>query len=361
MIAAAVFGLLIAGGVGAYFTRPPKIDFDQPRWEKLCLANYAWFGDFYDSMSDDEKKKLSADPYPAQVVKLLNDAGSDLPKYLPKAIAKQGQTAKVLAAAPTDAARTGYGPYYTKQGAELIDNISQAMTAAQWPLLGTLDATAATYEKRGWYKPAGGIRNLIASARPPVIPTTPIDVTERAKLLHPVDILANIDATITASKTVVDIDRRWTSIEAQIHQLPQTHVPLLDAFPKFAEDFARSGEPPAPATSQPETSATAVAYAGTLKDVQDLATAFTAIEKVVTQLAADLKSKEIVYTEFAKDPAAQLPPDGKITIDMYSHIPEIAQGYVKLPTDPRRRSVGCDAHQGPERYDQGDHQRECAG
>ncbi len=201
LIAAAVLGVLILGGVGAWiFTRPPKIDFDQPRWEKLCLSYHAWFGDFLDNMTDDEKKKLAADPYPAQIVKLLNDAGRDLPKYEPKAIAKQGQTPKFLAANPTDAARTGYGPYYTKQGDELIDRIRDAMTPAQWPLLGTLDITAAAYEKRGWFKPAAGIRALIASARPPPSPPHRSTSTNAPKPSPPWTPLPTLSAPSTPPK-----------------------------------------------------------------------------------------------------------------------------------------------------------------
>ena len=268
----------------------------------------------------------------------MNDASRDRSRISPQAISKQGAKPKDLAGLSEKDDNfvnisTGYGPNYTKEGTDLIDKVAEAMSPAQWPLLGRLDATATAYEKRGWVKPAAGIRGLIASAQPPVIPTQPADVTERVKAIHPVNVLGAINRTVTASQIVTTIDSQWNSIESQIKQLPETHVPLLDAFPKFAEDFPRSVGGPV-AESQP-----GKPVEGTLDDVKNLATAFGTIEQVVTKLATDLnrKDQQIEFAEFAKDPAVQLPAggEGKITLAMYEHVPEMAQGYVRLPTDPR--------------------------
>ena len=167
LIAASIFLVLVVGG-GAlwFFTRPPKLDFNQSNWEKLCLSYYAWFGDFSDRMSDDNvKRKFSAAPYPTEIVKLFSDASKDLDKYQPKSIAQKPSSPDDLAIHPTDEAKTGYGPYYTKQGDQLIDSVTGSLTPAHWPLLRQLDKTAKTYQDRGWQKPAAGIRSIIDAAR----------------------------------------------------------------------------------------------------------------------------------------------------------------------------------------------------
>ncbi len=339
LIAASIFLVLVVGG-GAlwFFTRPPKLDFNQPNWEKLCLSYYAWFGDFSDRMSDDnQKRKFSAAPYPAEIVKLFNDASKDLDKYQPKSIAQKPSSADDLAMHPTDEAKTGYGPYYTKMGDELVDNVTASLTPAHWPLLTQLDKTAKTYQERGWQKPAAGIRSIIEAARPPALPATPIDIEARVKLVQPVDIVGSIEKTIKASRSVDDITARWTHIQALMQQLPATDVPLLKVLPKFAEDIPRSEVDP----SKP----------ANLEDVTSLAASFTQVEKFVTQLVAEFSPKpghEIVYAELAKDPAAQLPPNGVPTLEQYNALPAIATGYVKMNDDPRAAVTASWKTRGPQ-------------
>jgi hypothetical protein len=338
VLIATVCVMLIAGGVATWLVlRPKKIDFNEARWQELCLDYHAWFEEF-DGNFDDAKQKLSAEPYPVGVVKLMSEANRDRARISPQAISKQGAKSKDLAGLTEKDDNfvnisTGYGPNYTKEGTDLVDKVAKALSPAQWPLLGRLDATAATYEKRGWVKPAAGIRGLIASAQPPVIPTQPVDLADRVKAIHPVNVLGAINRTVKASEIVTTIDQQWKTIEAQIKQLPETHVPLLDAFPKFAEDFPRTVGGTV-AESQP-----GKPVEGTLDDVKSLATAFGTIEKVVTTLASDLnrKDQQIEFSEFAKDPAVQMPAggEGALTLAMYEHVPEMAQGYVKLPKDPR--------------------------
>jgi hypothetical protein len=339
LLIAAAGGVLVVGGVATWLLlRPAKIDFNEARWQKLCLGYHAWFETF-DENFDDAKQKLSAEPYPVGVVKLMNDASRDRAKISPQAISKQGGRSKDLAGLSEKDENfvnisTGYGPNYTKEGTDLIDGIAQAMSPAQWPLLGKLDATAKAYEQRGWLKAAAAIRGLVASAQPPVIPTQPADVAERIKEIKPVDVLAKIGQAVQGAETVATIDHQWDTIEAEIKKLPATHVPLLDAFPKFAEEYPRTLG--GGATSQP-----GKPVEGTLEDVKNLATAFVTIEQVVTKLAADLNRADapIDFAEFAKDPAVQLPGSGGgaggLTLAMYEHVPEMAQGYVKLPVDPR--------------------------
>jgi hypothetical protein len=337
LIGAAALVLVGCGVATWLLLRPAKIDFNEARWQTLCLGYHAWFEEFVDDFSDEEKKKLASDPYPTQVVALMSDAARDLPKLSPAAIANQGAKPKDLAAlAPGDEhfgdISTKYGPNYTKEGTDLIDKVAQAMSPAQWPLLGRLDATAAAYEKRQWVSQAAEIRELIASAQPPVIPTQPADLAERIKDIHPVDVIHNIDRTVRAAQTVATIEQQWNTIQEQIKLLPQTHVPLLDALPQFAENFPRTVSGPAVETQPGKPP-------GRLENVKNLATAFATIETVVTKLAADLnrKDQQIDFAEFKNDPAVQLPAGGggAITLAMYEHLPEMAQGYVKLPTDPR--------------------------
>jgi formylglycine-generating enzyme required for sulfatase activity len=325
LIAASVLFVLVVGGASLwFFTRPPKIDFDGPRWEKLCLSYHSWFGDFVDQFADDAtKKKFAAGPYPPEVLKLLADAGKDLEKYAPKAIARQPSSADDLAAAPTDNAKTGYGPYYTQKGDELIDAVTAALTPDHWPLLKQLDKTAADFDGRGWKKPAAGIRGLIAAARPPALPPPSPDPRARANAVQKADVVASIDRTIQAAKAVADINARWAHIEDLLKQLPQTPVPLLQALPAFAEQFPRSEADPA----QP----------ATLADVTALADAFGKVETVLTGLVSDLKpagGRDIVFAELAADPAAQVPP-GPLTPESFTGLPAVARGYVKLAADPR--------------------------
>ena len=161
LIAASILFVLAAGGgLTYYMLLPPKLDFNQPAWEKLCLSYHGWFGDFLDHFADDAtKRKFSASPYPPEITRFISDAGTDLDLYQPKTIARQPSVPlDELAVHPTDYAKKGYGPYYTKKGDELIDSITGTLTPDHWPLLKNLDDTATTYTQARLEQPAAGIR-----------------------------------------------------------------------------------------------------------------------------------------------------------------------------------------------------------
>jgi hypothetical protein len=335
---AALILLIVGGSLTAYFlTRKPHVDFDGPRWEKLCLAYYAWFGDFSKHFADEKvRAQFSSGDYPADIVKLYLDAGKELSRYEPRAIAGKLVSADELALEPGEDVKIDPAPYYTREGVKLIDNVAAALTPERWPLLGKMDKTAADYDTRGWKKAAAGIRALIAAAQPPEIAVPTTQAAEARPAAERVEevrrlvkqrgggekVFATIDATIKASRTVADIDARWARIGVLMKGLPQTDVPLLKALPEFAADLPKSDLEPG--------------HEPSLADVTSLAESFTKIEAVVTQLVADLNPKpgrEIIFAELARDPAAQV--QGKATLDQYTALPALAANYVKLATDPR--------------------------
>jgi hypothetical protein len=324
MIAAAIVLLVILGGTATWwFTREKKIDFSQDNWEKLCLSYYSWFDNFAD-MDDATKKKYLSDPrYPAEAVRLL-DAAKDLAKYKPQKISQTMQSAQSLASAPTDEAKTGYGPNYTKHGVDLIDSVSEALSPSHWPLLGQLDRTAEAYDKRGWTRPAAGIRKLIDSAKPPELPKTG-DVAERVKQIHPVNEFVSIEKTVSASQTVTDIDASWQRITQKIDGVEKIpgKIPLLEHFKEFAEDLPRAQSAGAPPNE------------GTLDDVRALAQSFKQIDEALDKLAM-LKDPPYDLSALAGDPAAQFAAGDKLTIDRFTGLIAIAdRDYKRLVPDPR--------------------------
>ena len=331
LIAASIlFVLIFGGGAVWFFTRPPKLDFSQDNWEKLCLNYAGWFGDFAGQMSDDNvKKKYSNAPYPADVVKAFNDFSKDLEKISPQAVAKQPSGTIDLAIAPTDDAKTGYGPYYTQQGDKLIDAVQAALTPAHWQILQQLDKTQKAYDERGWGKPAAGIRSIIDGAKPPELPPKSKPIADRAKLVQPVNLSGNIEKTIKAANTVRDIDAGWARIQDDLKALPQgaaQEVPLIKALPQFAQDLPKSqADAGTPAT---------------LQDVTTLSAAFKQIDDLIKQVSAQLApaGKEIDYAQLASDPAAQLPAGAALSVESFKSLPQIVPGYIKIAAkdDPTR-------------------------
>ncbi len=332
-IAIAAALLIAAGSVGLYFLlRAPRADYSQANWARLCLSYDSWFGDFVDAATDPaSEKKFAADPadYPAQVIALLNAAGPKLPTYKPTALARSGHSLSDLAVHPTEDAKSGVNAYTTGEALKLIDAVQAALApgkdaASGWPLLTSLDQTVADYKHNGWNKPANAIADLIAAARPPVFPTLPGENAPPPKIER-VDELARIEKTVTAARSVKDIQKRWDTIQATLKTLPQTHVPLLENLDKFAIDSARSPD-----------------EAGTLDDVTGLAASFARVETLLTDLSAELNRKDqtIVYDELAKDPAAQLPAGGveALTLANYTTLPGLAKAYVQLPVDPTAKT-----------------------
>lgn len=336
---AALVLLLIGGGLTVYLmNRRPHVDFDQPRWEKLCLAYYVWFGEFSQHLADPAtRQRFSTGDYPAEIARLFADA-RELSRFAPKAIAGKLTSADELALQPTEDVKLDPGPYYTQQGVLLIDGVAAALTPERWPLLDRMSKTAASYETRGWKKAAVGIRSLVEAARPPNLdppapaegtgPTPVPSIAERVEAARKLAsgggdrVFANIDATIMASRSVADIESRWTRIQELLRQLPQTEVPLLNSLPAFAQSLPRSELEPG--------------YQPTLADVTALAETFTRIEEVASRLVTELASqpgREIVYSELARDPAAQVA--GAPTFEQFSALPALAAKYVKLATDPR--------------------------
>lgn len=323
LIAASVLVLAIAGGGAAwYFTRPPKLDFNEGRWEELCLSYAGWFNDFSGQMSDaNMKQKYASAPYPTDVAKAFGDYAKDMDKISPQAIAKQPSRILDLAVSPTDDAKTGYGPYYTQQGDKLIEAVEAALTPEHWQVLGQLDKTAKDYDGRGWGKPAAGIRSIIAGVKPPELPATGKPLADRVKDVQPVNVAANIDNTIKAANTVREIDAGWARIQADLKQLPAgaaQQVPLVKALPQFAQDFPKSeADPNTPAT---------------IADVTSLSAAFKQIDDLIKQVSAQLSpaGKEIDYAQLAQDPGAQIPSGGALTIDSFKALPQIVPGYIKI-------------------------------
>jgi len=343
LLAAAAALLVIVGGVAVWHVTH-QVNWDPDKWKKLCLSYYSWFDDF-SRMNDNTKHQFLSDPdYPAQAVKLLNDAG-DIGRYDPRKFTGSNNYYEKLAADPPDAAKvsSSLNPLdtpattLTKNGVDLIDSIAAAMGPKSWPLLVKLDQTAKNYDSLGWTKPAFAIHDIVTRAQPPVIPTTPPDIDDvmedklimkdKSVIMKNVSMADKIKDAVIASKTVDAIDNQWQLIKGEIKQLPETHVPIIDAFPQFAADLPRS----APAASQPGQPMT-----GTLDDVKALAADFTQIETVLHQLVADLnqKDRQIDFVGLANDPASQLPKDGKLTLAMYSRLPDVIQGYFKLSPSP---------------------------
>jgi hypothetical protein len=327
--------LLIAGGITAYIlTRPVPVPFDQERWDTYALSYYSWFGDFADAMYRPENRdRFRKDPWPTEIAKLFDDAIKELDKLDPKSIARDtGREWTDRVANPTDSVKVGDGPRYTKKGLELMESVDAALTPAHWPLLKSLDDTAKRYESYGWQKPAGGIRAVIAAARPPVLPEVhpekPQDILDRIKQVEKdrqtrkETIFDSVRRTIDAQKSIADIDARWTGIQDKLKAFragDATTVPLLKDLPDFAERLPRSQAAP----DDP----------GTLADVTALAAAFTTIGDVLTKLngALNTPGREIVFAELAKDPKAS----GTPSLDAYAALAEIVPQYLKLTDDPR--------------------------
>ncbi len=322
-IAIAAALLLAAGGVGLYFLlRAPTANFDQPTWARLCLDYDSWFGQFLDDVTAEKNRRLFAGnpKYPAQVIAILDAAAKkhDLSSYKPQSLAKSAHTLEDLAVHPTPDAKSGVNAYRTRESLQMVDAVTNALSPGQWPLLTALDNTEKSYRDRGWLKPANAIASLIDAARPPAFSTLPTENAEPPSV-DPVNELARINATIDAANAVADIESRWTHIQQGLARLPKTDVPLLQKLPDFAVSVARSPDQP-----------------GTLQDVTALAAAFSKIQAVVDQLDTQLNRKDqtLLFDQLAKDPAAQVPPDGP-TFDSYAALPALAAQYVKLPTDPR--------------------------
>ncbi len=324
MIAASIILFMIAGGFTWWWmTRPPKLAYDAANWEKLCLSYHQWFGDFANRMADENtRNRFRGAGYPTEVVQLFNDAKSELEEYEPKILARKPDDALKLAINPTDAAKTGYSPYYTQQGVKLIEATEKALSPEKWPLLKNLDTVANQYNERGWGKAAAGVRTVVDSAQPPPLPKDPLDIAERAKLVKSVNIVTNIDKTIAANRSIDDINTHWNQIVNRMNNLPP-QVPLLQRFSSFVTDLPKSTADPA--------------VPGSLTDVTALQTSFTEIDKTLTQLLGEFTTgKQIAYEELAKDPAAQVPADGSLSLKTFAALPAIADGYIKITDDPRR-------------------------
>jgi hypothetical protein len=316
LIAAAAALILILGAVGIYFFafQERRLDFSQSDWERLCLEYNSWFKDLADN-----RKKIN-DRYPPEFRKLM--ASDKIDDYDPRAIALKDPGFKNLAAAPTENARTGRRPNATRHALEYIDKVRESLAPAKWPALDALNKKADEYQKRGWEKPAAGIRSLVQSARPPQLSSAP-DVATRFEKTPTVNMIARIDETLRAADSINQIDKSWLAIEDLLKTLPKTDIPLLNDAPRFAEEFPRSkAENPTD---------------GTLADVVALNTSFTEIQKILTQLSTDLNRKDppVLLDELAKDEEVKNLRKDPLTIDMYARLMEIAKGYVKLQKDPR--------------------------
>ncbi|HEY4329909.1 MAG TPA: hypothetical protein VGN88_09245, partial [Phycisphaerae bacterium] len=330
-VAAAV--LLIVGSITAYFVfRTPPIKYDQSKWETLSLSYQLWFGDFVEQMyTPAVRDKFRKPPYPTEVAKLFDDAGKDLDQYDPQKIAGlDGLTWQDHTINPPDRIKTGTGPKFTQQGVDLIQAVDEALTPAKWTVLNRLEATAKRYDELGWQKPAGGIRAVIAAAKTPALPNPSANIRERIKLVEDArkarteTIFESVERTIAAAKSVNDIDARWADIQEQLKTFRSgdaTAIPLLKAFPEFAENIPHS-------ESKPDDP-------GTLDDVTALAAAFTKIQAALTKLNAALtiKDRQIVYAELAKDPKAA--PDIVPSIEAYEALGEVVPLYLKMEDDPR--------------------------
>ena len=325
--------------------RTPPIKYDQSRWETLSLSYQLWFGDFVDKMDKTALDKFRKPPYPTEVAKLFDDAGKDIDQYDPQKIAGlDGLTWRDHTINPPDRIKTGSGPNYTQKGVELIQGVDDALTPAKWTVLTRLDATAKRYEDLGWQKPAGGIRAVISSAKPPALPDPAKDITSRIKLVEDArksrseSIFQSVERTIAAAKSVGDIDARWADIQDQLKTFRSgdtTSVPLLKAFPDFAEKLPRS-------EAKPEDP-------GTLDDVTALAASFAKIQAALAKLNAALSTpgREVVFAELAKDPkaAGDIPP----SIEAYEALADTVPLYLKLTDDPRVK-VAADLKPNPFRF-----------
>ncbi len=325
IIAASILFLLVVGGPALwYFTRPPKLAFNQANWEKLCLSYAQWFRDFKDHFGDDKtRRQYSAPPYPVGVMDAFNKYADEFDKSSPQQIAGSPTQTLDLAVTPTEDAKTGYGPNHTLKGVQLIDEVKTALLPTNWRQLANLDREAAAFDERGWKRMAEEIRSLVKLVHVPELPDPKDDIATRVKNLQPAAVYEAVDATVKASIAVGQIDARWNDIQATIQRIPETGVPLVNAFGKFADGFARSELDAAKPVS--------------LADVTNLAGSFSQVEGVANQLVEELTNKpgrEIVYAELAKDPAAQVPPGGP-TLESYANLPAVAAGYVKLKSDPR--------------------------
>ena len=242
--------VVVGGAAIFYFSRAPTADFDQPHWAQLCLSYDSWFGDFVAGMSTDTtRKKFAANPdYPAGALKIVEASAAKLDAYDPTRLAKSARSLTDLAVMPTPDAKSGQNAYKTRQADDLIAKVSAALQPGQWGLLTKLDQTEKAYRERGWLKPANAIKGLIAAAEPPGLPANPPGEGAPAPRVERVDELANIERTVAAGKAVEQVEARWAKIQSELKMLPGggaggsggVTVPLLAAFPKFAEDLARS-------------------------------------------------------------------------------------------------------------------------
>ena len=338
LIAAAVFAVLIAGGITTFILlKPPKPKWDEAKWDDLCLSSQAWFQDFYvDAKPESEIATLSSDGrYPKTAVDLLTDAlkkrAAKTNYYLPVEIAQDNSGGEIrqLIAMPTNEAKIHPGPAYTLVSLKLVHDVQDALKPEGWPLLAKLKGEADTYEKdRHWQAPADDLRIIMAATQPPELPATGDAVARydaikpRKKMVHA------LETTVQASDAVNNIETAWAAITANIKTIQNletaahANVPILEGAAAFARALPTSGTQPAHSKDMNAEAA--------LTDIQGFAGKLTPAADTLASIATVLTKDKINLAELAKASEAKVDPSVDNYIAFAARVPD----YAVIP-DPR--------------------------
>ena len=342
LIAAAVFLLLIAGGITTFILlKPPKPKWDEGKWDELCLASHAWFYDFYvDASPASEMAKLNASPgLPRTAVDLLTDAlkkrAAKTDYYLPVEIAQDNSGAEIrqLIAMPTNEAKLHPGPARTLVALKLTQDLQAALKPEGWPLLATLKGEADTYEKdRHWQQPADDLRVIMGATQPPEIPTTGDPLSRYDAIKPRKNLLHALKNAVSAGDAVTNIDTAWAAIDTNIKTIKglesasHADVPILRDLAGFARALPTAGSQPAKPKDMSADDA--------LTDVQGFAAKLQPAADTLASIATVLTKDKINLTELAKAGESQLAP----SIDNYIAFAARVPDYVVIP-DPRHASA----------------------